>query len=351
MSGSLVLFNLLLNGIGSFAVGALIAMAAARVVRRSPGRASVWLFTLPFAKLVFDVARGIPDDSFLWLRATGVRQDLGSFQLGFGVERFIPKVAFSLGALSGGVVHPQSAADLAASGLWLHLGAWAPGAVAGVLVAGAVVQLVRRVTMLARARADRRDVEAHRPTETRRAGFFDVAIHVVPNLEGSPFTAGMLKPFVALPERVWSVLSPEEREAALQHELGHIRELHLPLLTVTALVCDVFWFVPFIGRVHQRLVSACEVSADAIATRSGADPVALASALVRTREIAREGATPDGWVVGAAHGELGERVSRLLRPEAVATPTRFARSRVAARVAFVTWIGAAVAIASAFGNH
>lgn len=346
---TLVAFNLLVNGVGSFAVGALVAVAAARVLRSSPGRAVVWLATLPFAKVVTDFARGVPDGSFLWLRAQGITQDLGSFRMGLGVTRVVPKIDLALGALHDGASYPQSGADLLASALMTHVGTWAPGVLVALMLAVSLQRLVRRASVARRTFALRRRVESVSPLAVRRAGRRRVAVHVVSDLEGSPFTGGVVRPFIAFPRSLWDALGAEEREAAIQHELAHVAELHVPWTIATGLVRDVFWFVPGIGRFHERLVAACEVAADAIATRRGADPVALASALVRTRELARGIPAAPTMVLGAARGSLGQRVEQLLRTPASAA--RFPRGRMVGRALFVAWAAATVLIAAPLGNH
>lgn len=350
---SLVAFNLLFNGIGSFAIGALVALAAARLFRASPGRASVWLWSLPFAKLVLDAAHGIPDGSFLWLRARGVSQDLGSFQIGVGIERVVPKIHLALGALSGGVTYSQSGADLIASGLAKHVGDWAPGAIVVLLVGGAVYGLARTMREAKRASTARARIESRPAIAIGLAGRRRVPIHVVPDLDAlsgcsGPFTGGVFRPYVAFPARLWDALGPGEREAAILHELSHVSELHVPWMIGAGVLRDLFWFVPFMGRVHARLAAACEVAADTLAVARGADPVQLASALVRTREHG-EAAPSHTLVLGAARGSLVGRVERLLRVDGAAP--RHARLRVVARALFVAWAAAIVVIALPFGNH
>lgn len=344
----LVAFNLLLNGAGSFFVGALFALAASRALRTSPGRATVFLWTLPFAKLVYDLAHGVPRTSFLWLRARGISQDLGAFRMGVGVERVVPKLDLELGALWHGALYPQSAADLLASALTKRVSPQAPAVIVELLIAGVAPRLARRARELARSLAERRRVTALAPPrEVRTVALRRVPVYVVPGLEGSPFTAGLLRPFVAFPERLWISLTPDEREAALQHELSHVAELHVAWLFVAGLVSDLFWFVPFVDRAHARLAAACECAADALALRRGASPLALASALVRTRELAPRALRP-AHSLGAARGSLSSRVALLLRADD-APPASPARR--AARALFVAWVAAAVALAVPVGNH
>lgn len=150
-TAGLVAFNLLVNGVGSFAVAWLFARAAIRLFRPGPGRASLALLALPFLKLAFELAHGVPAGSFLWLRAQGVPQDLGSFKMGFGLFWCFPKVDFTLGALSGGLRYSQSAADLLAAFLMKRAALWAPGAIAALLLSVAAVRLGARAAGWRRA--------------------------------------------------------------------------------------------------------------------------------------------------------------------------------------------------------
>src|SRR5262249_5069672 len=136
-----------------------------------------------------------------------------------------------------------------------------------------------------RALAERRAVKERAILAgRRRAGFRRVAIFVAGGLGGSPFTGGILAPFVCFPRGVWDALSPAERRAAIAHELAPVTEHHVLLTTLAGMVRDLFWFVPFIGAAERRLREACELAADARAVRCGVVPAVLASALVRARE-------------------------------------------------------------------
>ena len=316
---ALVAFNVLLNGVGSFLIAWLVAGAALRLLRLPPGRAAIAIASVPFAKVAIDAVRGVPEHSFLWLRAAGVPQGLGSFRIGFGLFWIVPRVELVLGAIARGEHHTQSAPDLLAA--WLaHRAAWAPGAIAALLIAIGVLRLATRA--LAWRRAQHARVAARAAAVLvgyRRAGLRRVEILVSAGVEGSPFTGGLLRPYACFPARVWDALSPAERRAALAHELAHVAEHHLALATLVGIVRDVFWFVPFVGRAAQRLHEAIELAADARAVRTGVSPALLASALVRAREAT---------VTARASGPLARSVLRASgRPSRPARP----RSRVASR--------------------
>lgn len=345
----LVAFNLLLNGVGSFVVAWLLVRAALRVFRAAPGRAHVVLLALPFVKVVFDLARGVPEQSFLWLRARGVPQDLGSFQLGFGVSWIVPRVQLGLGALSGGHPYTQSAPDLVAAFLTRRVGAWVPPAVALALLLVAAFRLLRRASAWHRAWAERRALERGATlVGARRAGLRRVRIFLSDDVAGSPFTGGVIAPYVVFPRRTWSALRPAERRAALAHEIAHVLDHHVMVTAFAGIVRDVFWFVPFIGAAENSLRAACELAADAGAVKKGSPPALLASALVRVQEAIAAPPVALSPTLGASGASLRARVELLLDAPA---PPRFGFQRAWARVALTLWVSAAVLLAVALGNH
>lgn len=348
-AASLVAFNLLVNGLGSFALALLLSRAALRLFRPAPGPAQLTLVALPFLKLAVDLAHGVPAGSFLWLRARGVPQELGSFQLGFGASYLIPKIQLSLGALSHGQLYTQSAADLAAAFLARKVGPWAPAAVAAPLLAVAAARLALRARAFLRAASERRALpEGALLVGRRRVGRRSARLFVSDAIAGSPFTGGLLAPYVAFPRRLWERLSPVERRAALAHELAHVAEHHVLLVTLAALVGDLFWFVPGSAAVERRLREACELAADARAVRRGTPPAALASTLLRAREETRAPAAARAPTLAASETSLRLRLTRLLEAP---PPPRLGFQHPLLRAALTLWVAAIAVTALAFGNH
>lgn len=349
-TAGLVAFNLLLNGVCAFAIAWGIAWLAMRVFRAGPGRAHIALLALPFVKLAVDVGRGVPEQSFLWLRASGVPQDMGSFQLGLGLRWVVPQVRLALGAHSAGQQYTQSAPDLLAALLTRKVGAWLPVAIAGLLLVVGAARLVARALAWRRAGRERRALSRGATlTGKRRVGWRWVSIFVTDEVAGSPFTGGILAPYVCFPRPIWDALRPEERRAALAHELGHVAEHHVLVLTLAGVVRDVFWFVPFIGAAERRLREACELSADEQALHRSTAAV-LASALLRARESMAVVLAGNERAATLAAGEvsLRVRIERLL--DAPPHP-RLGFQHPVLRALLTAWVTSVVLVTLAFGNH
>jgi beta-lactamase regulating signal transducer with metallopeptidase domain len=349
ITAGLVAFNLLLNGIGSFLIAWLLSAAAVRLFRPRPGPAHLFLLLLPFLKVAIELLRGVPDDSFLWLRARGVPQDLGSFQIGFGVWWAVPQVHLVLSALSGGHRYGQSAADLLAAVLVKRGAPWVPLAIATGLLCVSAARLAARAAEWRRALITRRAVSRSATLIGRvREGRRSVALLVSGDIDGSPFTGGVLAPYICFPKRVWVALEAGERRAAIAHEIAHVAEHHVLLTTLAGIVRDLFWFVPFIGVAERRLREGCELSADARAVRRGTGAEVLASALVRAREVMPLSMPLRAATLGANHSPLRARVARLL--DASPGP-RLGFQYLFVQAVLTVWVAAAVLRAVAFGNH
>ncbi|MEJ7734066.1 MAG: M56 family metallopeptidase [Polyangiaceae bacterium] len=348
-TAALVAFNLLLNALASFAVAWALARAALLVMRAPPGRVETALLALPFAKLLHDFVRGVPTGSFLWLRARGVDQDLGSFRIEVGIERGLLKLDMALEALSAGARYPQSAADLLAAGLSRHVGRWVPAAAVALIVPVALVLLARRAAAWRALASLRARLQRAGRLGWRRAGLRRVDIFLDEEERGgTPWSTGVVRPFICFPAATWTAMSAAERRAALAHELAHVTEQHLLLLLLVGFCGDLFWFVPGIGRAERAVRAGCERAADARALRR-CSPVELASALVRAREATGRHLPFAGAVLGADGGEGAARISWLLAGARSAPrgPFRYP----IARAALAVWVSASVLGALVLGNH
>jgi Zn-dependent protease with chaperone function len=284
-----VLFQVFVSAMFSFAGAAGIVLLARPLLRLEHGRLRLALAALPLAKLVQETARWIPADAFYWVRASGLHRDLGSFRLGVGLARpFIPVVHFVIGAIAQGRLYSDSAADLLAMMLERKV---APRAPAAIGLSLALVGLALLIRLAARTWVDaprRATVMAGARVLSRESlGLRSVDVVVSPAWRGVPFAAGLLQPYVCFSETVWSALPEDERRAVVLHELAHHRFFDVLAVGAASTVRALFWFVPFASAFARDVRAECELAADASAISRGADPKALASALVRVAELAR----------------------------------------------------------------
>lgn len=78
----------------------------------------------------------------------------------------------------------------------------------------------------------------------------------------SPFSGGILKPYVVVPKKTWEQLDENSRNVILSHELTHIRSGHIMLLTVMKLLTFLWWINPLVyvcqGLLREDIELACD---------------------------------------------------------------------------------------------
>lgn len=310
---SAALLNLVLTFWGSL----LLALLAARCAP-SPGLRKLALL-LPFAKLAVDAAAGIPADNYALSAFAGTMWDLGRFGIGYGWDassQLAPSLVMHLEALRAGRWHSLSGGDVIANALYRR-DAWL---VLALLLAAVATIAGWRVYRRARAwRRFHRDL----PLAGAKLRLGHIAVRRSSGA-AEAFAAGVLRPTIWLPPR-GSGLSPAELRAILRHELAHVRHGDVALFALLGLASDVLWFVPGLTWLTRRIHDAAERAADTAAVRGGADPVALAKALVAVAERRLQSAA-----VAHAAGASGTegRVRALLSPRQLPVVARFALALV-----------------------
>lgn len=161
----------------------------------------------------------------------------------------------------------------------------------------------------------------------------------------SPFpvvaVVGLFRPRLLIARSVLDACSPDELQAILAHEQGHIeRGDNLRRLALGA-APDLLSWLPVSQHIQSAWLEAAEDAADDAVGRLGEDGRALlAQALIRVARLAvgsRRVTLPSSTLFRGETDNLDRRVRRLLAP---ATPTDRARSRWRG---WLTACGAAVA--------
>lgn len=218
----------------------------------------------------------------------------------------LPAVArlFDGGAAIGGARKPLD---------WLHahLGAivlaWAAGA------AALSLRMALGLWWIARAaRSERRSPrwQAHVCSLARRYGIGRaVALRIVDGI-ASPLTAGWWRPVVLLPSSLLTGMPADLLEALLAHELAHIRRADYLVNLLQNVVETLLFYHPAVWWLSARIRHEREHIADDLAAREvGPHRLALALSELEKRQF-----SATGLALGAAGGDLMQRITRLLRP-------------------------------------
>jgi len=84
----------------------------------------------------------------------------------------------------------------------------------------------------------------------------------VSNMNASPFSGGIIRPYIVVPKDVWERLDQKSREVILYHELTHIKLGHIVLLTVFRLLTFLWWINPMIYLCERMLKEDIERACD-----------------------------------------------------------------------------------------
>ena len=349
-----VFFNLLVNSIFSLLIGLMLISLFVRFFRVETGRWKLFLLSTPFVKIVWDVARGVPEKSVLFsgVDPFSLPPKHQVVSLGAGFDGWTPFVSavFSVNALDG-KAYNSSVGDYLSIWTQRTFGGAATFAVVASVLAVSMALLARRALkyfLFERRRiADRRGRLSLQAIEV---GWRTIDVYVSPGFSGSPFTGGVCKPYVCLPEDAALALSPAELVAVIAHEASHVRGYDLVMTVLIQALGDVFWFVPGYRWLSRKLDRLREIVADGSAVAAGADPGFLASALLKLNEISAEGGA---LVLYSAFirekSLLKERVERLVGLSPAERP-RFGWRRPWVRCASTACISVVV-LNSVFGGN
>lgn len=114
-----------------------------------------------------------------------------------------------------------------------------------------------------------------------------------------PFTIGLTRPVIVLPDRFANWSQPEKRMVLL-HELAHIARKDAPVHTALVLLNSAYWFNPFVwlalGRIRQFGEEAC----DEIVVGNGIKPSEYADHLLHILQTINKKKTKRTWRLSGA---------------------------------------------------
>ncbi len=142
----------------------------------------------------------------------------------------------------------------------------------------------------------------------RRLGISRVVRYCECRLVNVPSVIGFFHPVVLLPLRALTGLSPEQLEAVIAHELGHVKRFDVAVNFVQVIAETVFFFHPAVWWLNKRIRADREDCCDDVAIAACGRRVIYARALATMADW-RD--TPE-LAMAATGGAVASRVARLL---------------------------------------
>jgi beta-lactamase regulating signal transducer with metallopeptidase domain len=150
-----------------------------------------------------------------------------------------------------------------------------------------------------------------------------------------PVVVGVLRPMILIPAAMVNVLTIEQLEFVLTHELAHLRRRDHWMIVVQRVLEAVLFFHPVTWYLSHRIHDERETSCDDLVLSLGCDRLQYAQSLLRVAELRLVGQSLQNHIALAVDGQrpskLRRRIARLLEsPER--TDVRISSSWVIASV-------------------
>jgi beta-lactamase regulating signal transducer with metallopeptidase domain len=142
----------------------------------------------------------------------------------------------------------------------------------------------------------------------QRLGISRVVRYCECHLVAVPSVIGFFRPVVLLPVRALTGLTPEQLEAVIAHELGHVKRFDVAVNFFQVVVETLFFFHPAVWWLNKRIRTYREDCCDDIAIAVGGRNVSYARALAAMEDWRN---VPE-LAMGATGGDVAARVARLL---------------------------------------
>lgn len=181
---------------------------------------------------------------------------------------------------------------------------WSPSTlILSVWVIGAIALLIRLVIGHVQIARLIRSADAVTPNSLYIA---DVSVPVV---------CGLLRPRVLMP-RASSEWPEWQFDAAVRHELTHVRRNDLWTILIARIACAVWWFHPLVWMLSTRLHDFQETACDDAVLFSGFEPATYAEALLAVAKTATHSTLLDSTLLQGCsmttQTNLKSRIARLL---------------------------------------
>jgi bla regulator protein blaR1 len=126
-----------------------------------------------------------------------------------------------------------------------------------------------------------------------------------------PGVVGIFNPVLLLPAGIRQILSDEQLEAVVAHELCHVRRRDNLFAAIHMFVESIFWFHPLAWWLGARLLQEREKACDEDVLRAGGDPHVYATAILNVCKVYIE--SPLSCVAGVTGGSnVRRRIEAIL---------------------------------------
>ncbi len=186
---------------------------------------------------------------------------------------------------------------------------------------GSLLLLIRWLVSAGRLRATLRGAERGEPVKAGD-GRMVLVYRTTERIE--PGIVGLFRPVLLMPRNIEQRLTPNQIEAIVSHELGHIRRHDNLLAAVHMLVQLVFWFHPFVWWIGAKLIDERERACDEFVVAAGHDRETYARGILDVCE--NFVASPLRCAAGISGSDLKRRITQIMRYQGMTSLNRIKKT-------------------------
>ena len=138
--------------------------------------------------------------------------------------------------------------------------------------------------------------------------------------KNTAFCGGVFRPFVVIPENLFEKLSADEQTLIIHHEMAHLRAGDQYLIHLQFFAAALFWWLPTVWMLGQRLVTACEHRCDSQVLQAGVPSKHYAELLLKAASLPFSPPLRNGLPISRKFSETKKRIVKILMNPTPHTP-------------------------------
>jgi len=127
-----------------------------------------------------------------------------------------------------------------------------------------------------------------------------------------PMVVGFFKPVILMPIGIFNMLSTEEVEGIIAHELAHVMRNDFAMNLIQTVIEAIYYFNPAMWWISANIRAERENSCDDIAIKLDMQPIVYAKSLIKLQELQSTYIPSLAMALASNKGQLINRVKRIM---------------------------------------
>ncbi len=287
---TLLIYNLLFNALGSFFIALVLVSIIRLVIPKRFYRLHFYLLILPFLKILFDIVISLlyPPLQRFNINMIHLNHHVhGVITVGAGLNNLGPM--FNANFLINYANHRYlvSLGDLVMTAVHYIGGNSLVYVILIIVLTISWYKLAKHLFefwSFSKTVKNKLQADGNKIILNILNGKRQIPCYISHAFQDTPFCSGLFHPFIVFPAEIYHNFTTEERNAAIYHEMGHIKKFDIIFVGLFNIVNDFFWFIPFKNIISNKIRYFCEIAADHYAISKGIFSLDIASCLLKVNK-------------------------------------------------------------------